>query len=74
MISIAASPQSDALEQRWLAQSEVPEPALRALQRVRERELMLFRMVLAESPVLGDTVPSLGRDGSPALAYRALRG
>lgn len=50
MTSLASSPQSDALEQSLLAQGEVPEPAQRALRRVREleRELMFLRGALPD--------------------------
>jgi hypothetical protein len=50
MSSIASSPQSDALEQRLLAQLQLPEPTLLALQRVREleREFMKLRRTLAD--------------------------
>ena len=52
MASIAPSPQSDTLEQSLPAQRDVPEPALRALRRVREleRELMVLRGALAHLP------------------------
>jgi hypothetical protein len=51
MASIVLSVSSDALEQRLLAQLQVPEPTLRALRRAREleRELMLLREALMDS-------------------------
>ena len=52
MASIIPTPQSDMLEQSLSTQAEVPEPALRALWRVREleRELMALRGALAHLP------------------------
>ena len=106
MASIIPTPQSDMLEQSLSTQAEVPEPALRALWRVREleRELMalrgalahlpdraqletawhdqvanllsrvvVFRVALAKTPALNDTVSGSGRDELSAIAYRALR-
>ena len=61
MTSTASSPQSDALEQKLLAQCEVPAPALRALQRVceLERELM----------VLGGSLPDLSDQAPPEAVW-----
>ena len=63
MTSLASSPQSDALEQSLLAQGELPEPAQRALRRVREleRELMLLRGALPDLSAQTDAEPATGR-------------
>ncbi|MDO8651805.1 MAG: hypothetical protein Q7R66_06420 [Undibacterium sp.] len=59
MTSLASSPQSDALEQSLLAQGELPEPAQRALRRVREleRELMLLRGALPDLSAQAEAEP-----------------